>query len=385
MFYEFLKTVFITKSFRKILWKLLLWCKMHLNNKNLITKMIYKCTQCNYFTIRRCDLRRHEEKKKPCNVKVDEVVNNRKSTQNVDAPTQNVDAPTQNVDAPTQNVDAPTHTQNVDVTKSKQLYFCSKCDIGFVRRNNMKRHETHCKGLDSLRCEICFKTFTSRSGKAHHKKLSCVPNQPINNHVTHITNNVTNNHNIMNITQNIQLNFGKECMIELCNEHEYSTKIRENIQCGKYALVRSIDDIYFNDRYPNNQTIKKERRNDKMVEILVNGKWEKRLFEDVFKPISSKIENYHAKYFKDLLNDSEHLQDGNNKYDIRKFGHQMVWYGWRMNMFEDLGFILNQPDDDEEKKRRSKDVFSLLMEKIYERSHDENGSLCLSESGSVCS
>ena len=335
---------------------------MHLNSKYNITKMIYKCTQCNYCTRRPCDLRRHEAKKTPCYVKMKDVHVFLKTTQNVDAATQNVDA-----------------------AKSNKMFFCTKCNVGFVRRNNMKRHEAQCNGLDSLRCEICMKTFTSRSGKAHHKRVSCVPTQSINNHITNITNNVIHNNNITNITQNIQLNFGKECMMELCNEYDYKTKIRDNIHCGKYALVRSIDDIYFNERYPNNQTIKKERRNDKMVEILVDGKWEKRLFEDVFKPITSKIENYHAKYFKDLSDNSEYLTDRDNKYDIRKFGHQMLWYGWRMSMFEDLGYILNQPDDDEERKRRIKDVFSLLMEKIYERSHDENGSLCFSDVGSVCS
>ena len=42
--------------------------KMHLKIVYNITKMIYKCTQCNYCTQRLCDLRRHENKKIPCNV-----------------------------------------------------------------------------------------------------------------------------------------------------------------------------------------------------------------------------------------------------------------------------------------------------------------------------
>jgi len=351
--------------------------------------MIYKCTNCSYITLRRCDLLRHESKKKPCNSNIKD------DSQHKYVVTQNVDAVTQNVDAVTQNVDAVTHSSNG--SPSVQLHHCSKCKRGFVRKNNMTRHELQCNGVNSLQCHICLKTFSSRSGKSHHKKVSCFPpiaiqNQPINiiqnnlnnNNQHHITTN-NNNNTTTNITQNIQLNFGKECMIDLCNELDYKTKMLENIQSGKYALVRSIDDIYFNERYPNNQTIKKERRNDKMVEILVNGKWEKRLFEDVFTPITSKIENYHEKYFKDLQYDADYLKNQYNKYNIRKFGHQMLWYGWKMSMFQDLGYILNQPDDDEEKKKRIKDLFSLLMEKIYERSHDDNGSLFLSDISSTCS
>jgi hypothetical protein len=106
-----------------------------------------------------------------------------------------------------------------------------------------------------------------------------------------------------------------------------------------------------------------------MVEILVNGIWEKRLFEDVFKPISSKIEKYHNLYFKSLIENDDYLLKREIKYDIRKFGHQMLWYGWNMNRFEELGYSLNQPDDDEERKRRLRDMYTLLMEKIYDRSH----------------
>ena len=216
--------------------------------------------------------------------------------------------------------------------------------------------------------------------------VNCNPPSQTIIHTTNVTtNNVTNNNTINNITQTINLNFGKECIKGLCNDMDYDSKMIENIQCGKYALVRSIDDIYFNDKYPNNQTLKKERRNDKMVEILVNGKWEKRLFEDVFNPISSKIQNYHARYFKKLEGNANYLNTRDVKYELRKFGHQMLWYGWKMNMFEDLGYILNQPEDEDEKKRKVRDIFSLLMEKIYERSHYENDTISNDEDSDVIS
>ena len=48
------------------------------------------------------------------------------------------------------------------------------------------------------------------------------------------------------------------------------------------------------------QTLKKERRNDKMVEVHVDGKWEKRLVDDIMRKLISKVEEYHTEYFKHL-------------------------------------------------------------------------------------
>ena len=36
---------------------------------------------------------------------------------------------------------------------------------------------------------------------------------------------------------------------------------------GKYSLVRSMDDTYFNDKYPYNQTIKKTLNNTEIVKV----------------------------------------------------------------------------------------------------------------------
>lgn len=46
----------------------------------------------------------------------------------------------------------------------------------------------------------------------------------------------------------------------------------------------------------------------------------------------------------------------------------MLWYGWSVEMFENLGHILNYPDDEEEKKKRMRDMKSLIMERIYDKS-----------------
>ena len=344
--------------------------------------MVYTCEHCSYSSKRLLNLNRHLNRKKPCNggdykLKVEkdtlttpQIVGDapqivRGAPQIVRGAPQIVRGDPQIVRGDPQIVGIGELSNSQDCKHQQNL--CSKCGKVFQRRDNMKRHEISCNGVDPMQCGICKKIFASRNGKHEHMKyVKCLP--PQTDHINQIVHtNSTFNTNTFNINvTNVRLDFGKECLSDLCNEKDYQSKIMDNIESGKYALVRSIDDIFFNDKYPSNQTLKKERRNDKIVEVYIGGKWEKRLVEDVFKPITSKIERYHKKYFLDLCENSDQLMK--QKYELRKFGHQMLWYGWSVEMFEKLGYILNYPEDEEEKKKRMRDIKSLIMERIYDKS-----------------
>ena len=102
-------------------------------------------------------------------------------------------------------------------------------------------------------------------------------------------NNITNN-NITNI--NVRVNFGEESLVKICQGKEYIRKAKEFVDSGKYAIASSIEEIYFNDNSVENQTIKKNRRNDKLVSVMINGKWETRMFDDVSKIIMKTTEDY---------------------------------------------------------------------------------------------
>ena len=273
--------------------------------------MIYKCTQCNYCTQRLCDLRRHENKKIPCDVQCRYGI-----------VTSLQPSPQKHNDSPQKHNVTREGYKSIDVLNP----VCAKCYKQFSRKDSLKRHEMSCRGLSKYQCKTCKKTFASLSSKANHTKyVKCVPlsdekriDDVKNVTTTNVINNTfVNNTNIQN-NIHIHIDFGKETIQDLCSDEDYKERMFENIQCGKYALIRSIDDIYFNEKYPKNQTLKKERRNDKMVEILVNGIWEKRLFEDVFMPISTKIENYHTKFFKSLTENRECLLNRDIKYDVRR-------------------------------------------------------------------
>jgi hypothetical protein len=184
---------------------------------------------------------------------------------------------------------------------------------------------------------------------------------------------------------NITLDFGKENLKLLFEDKDYNKNIEKCIKLGKYALQKSIDEIYFNDKFPENQTLKKERRNDKLVSIKYSGKWETRMFEDIYKDVMKITEKYHNKYMKELqtkyIDIERDIPFNKLMYPLRCFGHQMLWYGWTCNEIRNLGIELNDPDDDDELHRRIKAIKTVLLEKIYMKSL---GTLGAHTRGSPC-
>ena len=85
-----------------------------------------------------------------------------------------------------------------------------------------------------------------------------------------VNNNTTINNNITTNKINIRLDFGKESLKLLFEDEDYLKNMEKHLELGKYAIPKSIEEIYFNDKFP-------ERRNDKMVSIIQNGKWETRM------------------------------------------------------------------------------------------------------------
>jgi hypothetical protein len=160
---------------------------------------------------------------------------------------------------------------------------------------------------------------------------------------------------------------------------EYLRMIRDNMDIGKYVIPRTMEQIYFNDKHPSMQTLKKERRNDKMVEVHVGkGKWEKRLMEDIFRMVVSKVEEYHSQYFKHLEEkyENQDMVIGSVKWKqltrtIKTFGNTMLWYeGFRGNDISNMGVELNYPEDDEmekERDRRNREMEQIVGEKVYEQ------------------
>jgi hypothetical protein len=343
--------------------------------------MMYKCEKCNYETNRLLNYKRHELRKIQCNRHIIDNNVKIKVVKNVMGNPENVMGNPENVMGNPENVMG--NPENVMATLQ-----CSKCNKCFTRKDHMKTHEKKCDGTDVRQCKVCLKIFATRQSKYEHiKYVKCNSPQIINN-INNITNN-TDNSITNNITNNITLDFGKENLKLLFEDKDYNKNIEKCIKLGKYALQKSIDEIYFNDKFPENQTLKKERRNDKLVSIKYSGKWETRMFEDIYKDVMKITEKYHNKYMKELqtkyIDIERDIPFNKLMYPLRCFGHQMLWYGWTCNEIRNLGIELNDPDDDDELHRRIKAIKTVLLEKIYMKSLGTLGThTCGSPCGSPC-
>ena len=241
--------------------------------------------------------------------------------------------------------------------------------------------------------------FTTAQGKyQHNKNVKCSPPaQPItsssastSHHPSMINNNNTTNNNCHNTNCNNTtinnitnvMNFYSitekdiDQIVERLSEKEYFNIIMDNINKGKYAIPSTVERIYFNKEFPNMQTLKKQRRNDKMVDVHVGeGKWEKRMLEDVFKMVVRKVEEYHTKYFYHMHDRCQSIDKRSARWrhvtrPIKTFGNQMLWYeGFQGDTIEGIGIDLNYPDEDDdmekERERRNKEMEQLVGETLY--------------------
>ena len=356
--------------------------------------MLYKCNNCSYTTQRACDLRRHQSRKYPCNRHSKDNTCNSKDTNNLEPNTVNLEPNT--VDLELNTVDLEPNTVNVEpdtvnVEPNKSKFSCSKCSKLFTRKDHMRVHEKKCVGLvDPRQCNICLKVFTSTSGRIKHKKnVKCKPpaeaSSVVNNHTTinniNTTNNITTNINNINI-RNDFYNITEadiERIVEKLGDKEYLRIVMSNLDIGRYAIPRTIEHIYFNKKHPDMQTLKKERRNDRLVDVHVGeGKWEKRFMDDVFKLVIRRVEDYHTKFFRYMEEKYKNVPVGSVRWKqlmrpVKTFGNMMLWYeGFRGDLIEGLGIELNYPDEDDpeiekERERRNREMEQLMGEKLYDQ------------------
>jgi len=271
---------------------------------------------------------------------------------------------------------------------------CLKCNKLFVRRIDWKKHEEKCDGLDKRQCKICLKIFATKQSKHEHiKYVKCNPpltQQIINNNITNNINNINNNTNCNNnITNNINIvrvNFGEESLVKICQGKEYIRKAQKFVDSGKYAIASSIEEIYFNDNSVENQTIKKNRRNDKLVSVMINGKWETRMFDDVSKTIMKTTEDYFNPLFielQDKYNDIIQAKDGRKLMQLMAPIWRLATYitqhmGWNCKEIRKLGLNIDYDDDlDKEdlqrQTQRIKDVYTLILDKLHDKTLEIKG------------
>jgi len=348
---------------------------IYLNLKYALYKMLYKCDHCNYCTKRLCDLRRHETRKNSCYKHL--IVNN-----------DNVIEETNVNDNVETNVNGILETTITPIDNSKnEVFVCKKCNKEFISKKGFVKHESKCNGLHPLQCPVCLKMFKSSVGKSQHKRyVKCIPvasSSVINNNNTYNDNsiNTTNNNNVhIHLPCNFD-KISKQDILDLVREmgqKEYIESVDENLESGTYVIPRTVDKIYFNDKFPRMQVIKKERRNDKMIKVHIgNGVWERRMSNDISKKLVRSVEDYHTPYIHYIQDKHKDERIGSVKWKqvtrpLKTLGNTMVWFdGFRGTEFERIGIQLNYPDeeDDDKKIKQSRKTLQLLLqEAIYDKS-----------------
>lgn len=334
-------------------------------------KILYRCEKCDYQTDRLLNFKRHEQRKSPCYIKITDSVDTLVHQERT-------------INDGLENVGEASEQGDVYINKIK----CSKCNKNFQSLYSKDKHELNCDGLDKRQCKICLKVFASKYGKYEHKKyVKCNPPstpQVVNNITNNITNN-TNNTNNTYITNNnikniVRVNFGEECLDKICQGKDYMRKAREFLNSGKYAIPSSIEEIYFNDESVENQTIKKNRRNDKLVSVLVNGKWETRVFNDVCDIILKTTEDYFDPFFMNLQEKyRDIIQEKDGKKLMQLMGpiwrlatHITQYIGWNCKEIRKLGLNIEHDndldkEDQQRQKQRIKDVYTLILDKLHEK------------------
>ena len=340
--------------------------------------MEHTCIRCGYITTRRVDFERHLRRKIKCNEKTmgkngimdDEVTIVDNGANVMDGGANVTDGGANVTDGGANVMGGGANVMGVgaNVMGHNLKHTCTKCHKPFLRAIDCKKHILKCDGLDKRQCKICLRIFATRQSKHEHiKYVKCLPVKQVvinNTTINDNSTNITNNNNQQYITNNIRLCFGNEMLEKLCKEDGYMKRIEEYVKLLKYALPKALEDVYFNENHPNNQTIKKDRRNDNLVSIHVGeNRWEKRYAKDMITTTLEKLHDYMEKYIEDVK------LTPMRRRNLLAFGKEMskLKY-WTTHSIEDKLEIDDFPETTEEDmKKEAKVVSKLLTDKMYER------------------
>jgi len=131
----------------------------------MVSNKSFVCETCGYLSNRKYNLELHQRSPNACQKRLRRL-DNETLCQNVN-PYVNPSGQNVNpyVNPSGQNVNP------VDLSSNN----CKHCNKILSSKRNLERHQKTCKGVNSLQCPTCKKTFTTREGKYKHiKNVKCV-------------------------------------------------------------------------------------------------------------------------------------------------------------------------------------------------------------------
>ena len=258
----------------------------------------------------------------------------------------------------------------------KENLACAICGKEFTSKAGLRYHQTHvdCRDTRSYTCELCNKTFRSRQALWNHRHRKACAAKPVTERkqptcdicskVFASRQSLCNHRKRGCSSTLVTSNEFDKVLDDVVYDDEYVDRMDRIVNTGKYGVVECIERLWF----MKGMSIRKRRKNDEFVEIYEAGKWETRVFADVFPNMMKKIERYHDPYFDRIRANWSGLTPRAKQkrlYVLRCYGHAMLWYGWTGQSIEKIGTYLNEPDDEPERKRRVRVMSKLFMEKIY--------------------
>ena len=205
---------------------------------------MFICETCGYSTKIKCNLAKHLNRKTKCGPE-----NVTFEPENVTFKSENVTFESENVTFNPENVTSKRYRMD----KANPL-MCVHCTSLFKHRSNKCRHQKTCK--------------------LNPENMPPPPPPVVVEHHTTINNNnnITNNNidNSNNVTININ-NFGDENVDYLLSHGGVDDpRIRSALQHLRDTMLL----VYFNQDHPENQTVRKLKKKDSTMDVLVNNRWQ---------------------------------------------------------------------------------------------------------------
>jgi len=206
----------------------------------------FLCEHCNYKTNKLYNLKRHQNA-------IHNIIDNKTIKE------ENLIQKEENLIQKKENI----------IQKEENILYCSKCNKKYKTKKFLINHEEKCKGINSLTCPKCMKSFSSYGNKFNHiKKNNCKARSIIhadksNTNINNITNNIINN-NTNNIIIN---NYGSERTDFIT----FDDMLKIFRLSGNNIIPRYIELKHFNKDFPENHNIKCEKNNECFIKK--NGEW----------------------------------------------------------------------------------------------------------------
>jgi len=335
--------------------------------------MTYSCEICLYTTCKKANFIRHQNRKKKCSNKLS------KCSEICDQVVENVNEVVENVN---------------EVINDRT---CELCKKEYSSIYELRKHQTRCKGVDSLTCPVCFLRFENKYKKYRHKRnVICEPPPPpppplesnsnsiddervkvIFGNGSHNINNTTNNnitnirdqYNHCNIDNRVQLNiYG--CDNDVCQRLLTDETVVEEIkkliikEKPPYNLLPLINKVYFNKKYPENHVIEKNVRNNKLLKVHTgDDKW-----------LTKKIDDCYEEMMRIVNKLLEPIVENLSKSYCSKYKHHLNQLGKYCNLIPTLdvvGSIEDKLDVEYEQYPENDDINLSKKEKKAKSEYDK--------------